>query len=119
MSEPEQVEKVYTYMRNDKKVTVRRRWTKSNKASPKHEAVKDYFDNNMDDIRAAKNIRAVYNDFVEKNPVNKCSYSTLYAYYRSVLNTRKIRRTLEASSSSESEPEPDVWNKKYPSKLGA
>ena len=87
--EREQVENVYIYMRNCKEVTVKCKWTKSNKVSPKHEAVKEYFDNNMDSIRAAKNIRAVYNDFTEKNSDNKCSYSTLYAYYQSVFNTRK------------------------------
>ena len=105
MSEPEVIEKVYTYTRNGKEITVRRRWTKSNKVSPKHEAVKEYFDNNIDNIRAARNIRAVYNDFVEKNPDNKCSYSTLYAYYQSVFNTKKPRRTQEPSSGSEHEIE--------------
>ena len=103
MSEPETVEKVYTYMRNGKEVTVRRRWTKTNKTSPKHEAVKSYFDNNMDFITKARNIRAIYKDFVGQNPDIKCSYSTLYAYYQSVFNTRKTRR-----SETETEPEPTV-----------
>ena len=103
MSVPEQIEKVYTYTRNGKEITVRHRWTKSNKVSPKHEAVKEYFDNNMDNIRAARNIRAVYNDFVEKNPDNKCSYSTLYVSYQSVFNTRRPRKAQEASSTSEPE----------------
>ena len=107
MAEPEQVEKVYTYTCNGKEVTVKRRWTKSNKVSPVHEAVKDYFDNNMDGIRAAKNIRAVYNDFVE-NPDNRCSYSTLYAYYQSVFNTKKSRKAQEDSSESEHEVEIEV-----------
>ena len=105
MSEPEVIEKVYTYMRDGKEFTVTRRWTKSNKASPKHEAVKSYFDNNMDSIRSAKNIRAVYNDFVSQNPAAKCSYSTLYAYYQSVFNTRKARKTPSPEPEPESEPE--------------
>ena len=108
MAEPEQVEKVYTYTRNGKEITVRRRWTQSNKVNPKQQAVKEYFDNNMDDIRAARKIRAVYNDFVEKNPDNKCSYSTLYDYYQSVFNIKKPRRARETSSSSESEHEVDI-----------
>ena len=110
MSEPEVVEKVYTYMRNGKEVTVRRRWTKTNKTNPKHEAVKSYFDNNMDSISKARNIRAVYKDFVEQNPDIKCSYSTLYAYYQSVFNTRKTRRSepeTETEPEPESQPEPD------------
>ena len=93
--EPQVIEKVYTYLRNGKEITVRRRWTKSNKTSPKHAAVKSYFDNNMDNIRLAKNIRAVYNDFATQNPEAKCSYSTVYAYYQSVFNTRKARTTHE------------------------
>ena len=107
MSDPEVIEKVYTYMRDGKEFTVRRKWTKSNKASPKHEAVKSFIDNNMDSIRSAKNIRAVYNDFVEQNPEAKCSYSTLYAYYQSVFNTRKARMTPspEPASTDKSEPE--------------
>ena len=108
MSGPEEVEKVYTYMRNGKEVTVRRRWTKSNKASPKHEAVKSYFDNNMESIRSAKNIRAVYNDFIAQNPETKCSYSTLYAYYQSVFNTRKVRRTPSPDPSPGSEPDSEA-----------
>ena len=108
MAEPEQVEKIYTYTRNGKEITVRHRWTKSNKVSPKHEAVKEYFDNNNDNIRAARNIRAVYNDFVEKNPDNKCSYSTLYAYYQSVFNTKKLHRAQDVSSSSDSEAKVDI-----------
>ena len=95
-------------MWNGKEVTVRRKWTKSNKVSPVHEAVKEYLDNSMDDIRTARNIPAVYNDFVEKNPDNKCSYSTLYAYYQSVFNTRKARKAQEVCSSSESEHEVEV-----------
>ena len=108
MSVPEQIERIYTYTRNGKEITVRRRWNKSNKISPKHEAVKEYFDNDMDNIRAARNIRAVYNDFVEKNPENRCSYSTLYAYYQSVFNMRKIRRAQEATSESENEVDVQV-----------
>ena len=87
---------------------MRRKLTKSNKVSHKHGAEKDYFDNNMDDIRAAKNICAVYNDFVEKNLDNRCSYSTLYAYYQSVFNTKKPRRARDSGSSSESEAEVDI-----------
>ena len=105
LGEPEVIEKVYTYMRNGKEVTVKRKWTKSNKVSPKHEAAKSYFDSNMDSIRSAKNIRAVYNDFVSQNPETKCSYSTLYAYYQSVFNTRKARRTPSPEPQPELEPE--------------
>ena len=99
--EPQVIEKVYTYLRNGKEITVRRRWTKSNRTSPKHAAVKSYFDNNMDSIRLAKNIRAVYNDFATQNPEAKCSYSTVYAYYQSVFNTRKARTTHEARTEAQ------------------
>ena len=106
--EPQVIEKVYTYMRNGKEITVRRKWTKSNKASPKHSAVKSYFDNNMDSIRLARNIRAVYNDFIEQNPEIKCSYSTLYAYYQSVFNTRKPRPSHEPVGEAQADSEPEV-----------
>ena len=110
--EPEVIERVYTYMRNGKEVTVRRRWTKNNKASPKHTAVKSYFDNNMDSIRSARNIRVVYNDFIAQNPEVRCSYSTLYAYYQSVFNTRRSRTAPEpepeAQAGSEGEPGTDL-----------
>ena len=91
VSDPDVVEKTYTYERNGKTVTVHRKWKRGMRKAPKLNAIKSYFDDHMDEIKETKRIKKVFDNFCEEYPDVNCSYSTLYGYYQKVFSTRKPR----------------------------
>ena len=100
-------EKFYQYQKpNGKTITIKRTWTNNNSKANKQACLKKYFEENAEEIRMMKNIKAVYDDYLIKNADNKISYSMLYHYYQSLYNTRKKQEKPKSSSASASESEP-------------
>ena len=71
------VERIYTYERNGKTVIVKRSWTNNETLTNRRNTLNDYFNNNKDDIQKMKNYMTVFNDYNNKNPQHKVSYSTI------------------------------------------
>ena len=71
------VERIYTYERNGKSVIVKRSWTNNQTLTNRRNTLNDYFKNNKEDIQKMKNYITVFNDYNNKNPQHKVSYSTI------------------------------------------
>ena len=71
------VERIYTYERNGKTVIVKRSWTNNQTLTNRRNTLNDYFKNNKEDIQKMKNYITVFNDYNNKNPQHKVSYSTI------------------------------------------
>ena len=71
------VERTYTYERNGKLVVVKRSWRNNETLTTRRNTLNDYFKNNKDDIQKMKNYITVFNDYNNKNPQHKVSYSTI------------------------------------------
>ena len=102
-------EKVYQYHKdNGKTITIKRTWTNSNAKIMKQESLKNYFDENANEIKNMKNIKAIYDDYISKNENNKISYSMLYHYYQSQYNTRKKQEKPYRKSAENSSDEKEI-----------
>ena len=71
------VERIYTYERNGKTVIVKRSWINNETLTDRRNTLNDYFEANKDDIQRMKNYMTVFNDYNNKNPQHKVSYSTI------------------------------------------
>ena len=104
-------EKVYQYHKdNGKMITIKRTWTNSNAKIMKQESLKNYFNENADEIANMKSIKAIYDDYISKNQNNKISYSMLYHYYQSQYNTRKKQENPCHKSSEHSTDEEEIYS---------
>lgn len=101
-----EIERTYIYNRNGKDVKIKRSWTKSNANINKNEKLNEYFNNNLENIKTMKNIKAVYANFMETYPDSKVSYSMLYNKYQKHFNTRKAQQHPRRSKVLESKDEP-------------
>ena len=71
------VERIYTYERNGKTVFVKRSWITNQTLTDRRNTLNNYFEANKDDIQKMKNYMTVFNDYNNKNPQHKVSYSTI------------------------------------------
>ena len=77
-------EKTYTYQRDGKTITIKRKW--NNSLCGKQQALNKYFETYKDDISKMKNYKDIFRDYNEKNGDNKVSYTTILKRARGLLN---------------------------------
>ena len=99
------VERTYTYERNGKTVIVKRSWITDQTLTDRRNTLNDYFEANKDALQRMKNYMAVFNDYNNKNPQHKVSYSTIVNKIHKVFGYKNKRCVVnnEAVDSDESE----------------
>ena len=83
-----EVKKEYEYIKNGKKVCIRRTYTVKGVRSIKQNELDEYFKNNAEIIKSSKNLNNVLSDYNDNHDI-KISFSMLYQKYKGVLGTRK------------------------------
>ena len=81
------VQKEYNYLRNGRKVVIRRQYKVNGMRNLKNEELDEYFKNNIEHIQNSKlnDVLDEYNDSHE----NQISYSLLYQKYKTLFGYRK------------------------------
>lgn len=83
-----EVQKDYTYLRDGKKVCIRRKWTNKGTRHIQNDELDEYFKNNADDIKNSKRLQEVLETYNSTHD-NKISLSLLYKKYKTVFGLRK------------------------------
>ena len=81
----------YEYLRNGKKVIIRRQYSINGTRNLKNEELDEYFKNNIDFIKNT-NLNNVLEEY-NKNHDNKISYSLLYQKFKKLFGYRKNHTT--------------------------
>ena len=90
-----EVEREYTYNKDGKSVKIKRKWTTTSDKLAKQQAVDKYFEDNLDAIKQAKNIKKVYEDYNANNSDNKVSYNMIYNRYVRLFDSKKNRKAQQ------------------------
>ena len=83
-----EVEKVYNYLKDGKKVSIRRRYTKTGIRNIKRNELDEYFKNNADVIKESKTLDKILETYNNEHD-NKISYSMFYNEYKTIFGFRK------------------------------
>ena len=83
-----EVRKEYEYMKDGKKVCIRRTYIVKGVRSTKKSELDEYFKNNAEIIKSSKNLNNILSDYNDNHDI-KISFSMLYQKYKGVFGTRK------------------------------
>ena len=97
-----EIQREYTYNKNGKSIKIKRKWTTTADNLAKQQAVNKYFEDNIDAIKQAKNIKKVYEDYNANNSDNKVSYNMIYNRYIRLFDSKKNRKTRREHSKNNS-----------------
>lgn len=89
-----EVEREYEYTKNGKVYKIKRKWSADPVSIAKKQAVDKYFEDNIDEIKQAKNIKKVYENYLA-NSDNKVSYNMIYKRYIKLFDSKKNRKARE------------------------
>ena len=90
-----EIQREYTYNKNGKSIKIKRKWTTTADKLAKQQAVNKYFEDNIDAIKQAKNIKKVYEDYNANNSDNKVSYNMIYNRYIRLFDSKKNRKARQ------------------------
>ena len=114
-----EIQREYTYNKNGKSIKIKRKWTTTADNLAKQQAVNKYFEDNIDAIKQAKNIKKVYEDYNANNSDNKVSYNMIYNRYirlfgsnmklraNALVKNRKARREQQQEQQLEQQQHED------------
>ena len=98
-----EIEKIYTYERNGKIVFIRRSWRNNENLTNRRNILNDYFKSNKEDIQNMKSYIDVFNDYNNKNPLHKVSYSTIVNKIHKEFGNKNKNETVENNVLKENE----------------
>ena len=87
-----EVKKEYEYMKDGRKVCIRRSYKVKGLRTTKKEELDEYFKNNAESIKASKKIDDILTDYNNSHD-NKISFSMMYQKYKAIFGTRKSQIT--------------------------
>ena len=104
MSEGETNQKIkeYSYVRNGKTITVKRKWSKQ--PNEKSDSLNSWFEKKGESLKDYKNIAAAHKAFLEDNQNVGVSYTAFYKRYTKKYGKKKADKVKELRE-EESKPE--------------
>ena len=91
--------KTYTYNKNNKTITVKRKWYKYSTNGLKRDKVDTFINNNLDEVNKKQSIRKLHQIYSAQNPETSVSQNYLY-------NRVRIYRTNNSANNNNNTPTP-------------
>ena len=96
-----EIQKEYNYLKDGKKVCIRRKYKINGVRSAKKNELDEYFKNNTETIKNSKILKDVLDDYNNEHD-HKISYSMFYQKYKTIFG---LRNTHNNNQSKEEENE--------------
>ena len=103
MSDTNQKIKEYSYVRNGKTITVKRKWSKQ--PNEKSDSLNSWFEKKGESLKDYKNIAAAHKAFLEDNQNVGVSYTAFYKRYTKIYGKKKADMKKEETELRENEIE--------------
>ena len=97
--------KEYSYVRNGKTITVKRKWSKQ--PNEKSDSLNSWFEKKGESLKDYKNIAAAHKAFLEDNQNVGVSYTAFYKRYTKKYGKKKAEKVKERNE-EESKPEEET-----------
>ena len=95
--------KEYSYVRNGKTITVKRKWSKQ--PNEKSDSLNSWFEKKGESLKDYKNIAAAHKAFLEDNQNVGVSYTAFYKRYTKKYGKKKAEKVKERNEETEEETE--------------
>ena len=95
--------KEYSYVRNGKTITVKRKWSKQ--PNEKSDSLNSWFEKKGESLKDYKNIAAAHKAFLEDNQNVGVSYTAFYKRYTKKYGKKKAEKAKERNEETEEETE--------------